>query len=216
MDAEHIVHVALPDLVLGENPRTVRPSQQRIEEYARSIAHCGILVPLIAERVNGKCQLLAGHTRVAALRYLANDRALRELAERNGVNTHQVPVRFFTGDAQRRLLLPIIENNFHDLMNEVDVATRVELLLETGTDRTVLDHFFGHARFMRFPKLLALDPEIQQWIKTGRLKPTTALKFAKEIPKPGQLLRKLRSVCGKVDDLCANGRRKVPRVTDAV
>ncbi len=214
--AEHIEHIALSELVLGENPRTVRPSPQRIEEYARSIAHFGILVPLIAERVDGRCHLRAGYTRVAALRHIADDRLLRELAEKNGVDIHHVPIRFFTGDDQRRLLLPIVENNFHDLMNEVDVANRVKLLLDNGTDRAMLKHFFGHAPFARFPLLLALPPEVQQWIKEGRLKPTTALKFAKKYLKPATLIKKLRKVLGKVDDLIAHGRRTLPRVTEGI
>ena len=216
MDAEAITHVALQDLVLVENARTVRPGQDRIEAYARSIAHCGILVPLIAVRVDGHCHLLAGHTRVAALRYLATDAGLRKLASKNHVDIHHVPVRFFTGDEQRRLLLPIVENNFHDLMNEVDVANRVKLLLEIGTDRAVLDHVFGHARFIRFPQLLALDPRIQQWIKDGRLSPSTAIKFAKLITKPGALVRKLQSRLNKADELLAPGRRKLPRVTEGL
>lgn len=214
--ADHIVQVALHDLVLGENPRTVRPAPQRIEEYARSIAHCGILVPLIAVSVEGRCHLVAGHTRVAALHYLAADPLLCRLAAKNQVDIHHVPVRFFTGDEQRRLLLPIVENNFHDLMNEVDVANRVKLLLDIGTDRAMLDHFFGHARFIRFPQLRALEPRIQQWIKDGRLSPSTAVKFAKLIPKPSALVRKLQSRLNKADELLARGRRKLPRVTEGL
>ena len=113
-------------------------------------------------------------------------------------------------------MLPIIENNFHDVMNEVDVATQVRSLLDAGQEVQQLEEFFGKPKFALLLSVLALPAEVQDLIKADRIKASTAVKFAKEIPKPGQLLRNLRSVCGKVDDLCAHGRRKVPRVTDAV
>jgi len=47
---ESIEWVEIADIVLGTNARTIKPSKERVNEYARSIAMYGILVPLI-ERV---------------------------------------------------------------------------------------------------------------------------------------------------------------------
>ncbi len=213
---EQIEWIALRNIVPGENPRTVRPSRERILDYARSIAHCGLLVPLLAERRDGACHLLAGHTRLAALKELKENRSLRELAQRNGIDVDHVPVRFFNGNAQRLLLLPIIENNFHDLMNDVDLAQRVKLLLDAGTDPAMLEHFFGRTPYKRLLEVLKLPKHAQQLIKDGKLSSTTALKIAKEIPRPDALVRKLIRTSKKVDELCLNGRRKLPRVTEGV
>ncbi|MBK9289845.1 MAG: hypothetical protein IPN38_19900 [Flavobacteriales bacterium] len=51
---ESIEWVTVQDIVLGTNPRTTKPGKERINEYARSIALYGILVPLIAEK-EGRC-----------------------------------------------------------------------------------------------------------------------------------------------------------------
>ncbi len=47
---ESIEWVAIGDIVLGTNARTIKPGKERINEYARSIAMYGILVPLIADK----------------------------------------------------------------------------------------------------------------------------------------------------------------------
>jgi hypothetical protein len=118
----------------GTNARTITPSKDRINEYARSIAMYGILVPLIAEKQKDGYHLQAGYTRLAALAQLKADKALSTLAQLNGVDLDRVPVRIYKGDDKGRLMLPIIENNFHDVMNEVDVATQVKPCWMPGED----------------------------------------------------------------------------------
>lgn len=83
---ESIEWVAVEDIVLGRNARTVKPSKDRVNEYARSIAMYGILVPLIADKdpasassnraTAGKYHLQAGYTRMAALAQLKADKAI--------------------------------------------------------------------------------------------------------------------------------------------
>ena len=119
---ESIEWVAVEEIVLGTNPRTVKPSKDRVAEYARSIALYGILVPLIADKKADGYHLQAGYTRLAAVAALKADKALTALAQLNNVDLDRVPVRIYQGDEKGRLMLPIIENNFHDVMNEVDVA----------------------------------------------------------------------------------------------
>ena len=153
---ESIEWVAVQDIVLGTNPRTTKPGKERINEYARSIALYGILVPLIAEKRDGAYLLQAGYTRLAALDALKADKALLALAQLNNVDLERVPVRIYQGDEKGRLMLPIIENNFHDVMNEVDVAQQVRQLLEAGQEARSLEEFFGKQKFALLLSVLAL------------------------------------------------------------
>lgn len=86
------------------NARTIKPSKERINEYARSIAMYGILVPLIADRKGDAYHLQAGYTRLAAIGQLKADKALSTLAQLNGVDLEHVPVR---GDDKGRLVYPL-------------------------------------------------------------------------------------------------------------
>jgi ParB-like chromosome segregation protein Spo0J len=213
---ESIEWVALGDIVLGTNARTIRPAKDRINEYARSIAMYGILVPLIAEKHADGYHLQAGYTRMAALAQLKADKALTALAQLNGVDLDRVPVRLYTGDEKGRLMLPIIENNFHDVMNEVDVATQVRSLLDAGQEVQQLEEFFGKPKFALLLSVLALPTEVQELIKADRIKASTAVKFAKEIPEPAKLLKALNKASDKVEQLYKSGKRKNKRITEGV
>jgi ParB-like chromosome segregation protein Spo0J len=213
---ESIEWVAVEDIVLGRNARTVKPTKDRVNEYARSIAMYGILVPLIADRTKDGYHLQAGYTRMAALAQLKADKALSALAELNGVDLERVPVRIYKGDDKGRLMLPIIENNFHDVMNEVDVATQVKALLDAGEDLKNLEDFFGKPKLTQLLSVLALPPEVQDLIKADRLKASTAVKFAKEIPEPHKLLKALNTATDKVEQLYKSGKRKNKRITEGV
>lgn len=213
---ESIAWVPLADIVLGTNARTIKPGKDRIQEYARSIAMYGILVPLIADRVNGKYHLHAGYTRISALQALKADPALTALAQLNSVDLERVPVRVYTGDDKGRLMLPIIENNFHDVMNDVDVANQVKQLLEAGQEARTLEDFFGKPKFTLLLSVLALPPEVQDLIKADRIKASTAVKFAKEIPEPAKLLKALNKASDKVEQLYKSGKRKNKRITEGV
>lgn len=214
--SETIEWVPVEELVRGTNARTVKPSKERINEYARSIALYGILVPLIADKRQGAYHLEAGYTRLAALEQLKNDKALNALAQINKVDLERVPVRIFHGDEKGRLMLPIIENNFHDVMNEVDVATQVKALLDAGEDLKNLENFFGKVKLTQLLSVLALPPEVQDLIKADRLKASTAVKFAKEIPEPAKLLKALNTATDKVEQLYKSGKRKNKRITEGV
>ncbi|MFN9327385.1 MAG: ParB/RepB/Spo0J family partition protein [Flavobacteriales bacterium] len=213
---ESIDWVAVQDIVLGHNPRTVKPGKDREAEYARSIALNGILVPLIADKREGAYHLQAGYTRLAALDALKADKVLLALAQLNNVDLERVPVRIYQGDEKGRLMLPIIENNFHDVMNEVDVAQQVRQLLEAGQEARSLEEFFGKQKFALLLSVLALPAEVQELIKSDRIKASTAVKFAKEIPEPAKLLKALNKASDKVEELYKTGRRKNKRITEGV
>ena len=213
---ESIEWVAVEDIILGRNARTVKPSKDRVNEYARSIAMYGILVPLIADKAKDGYHLQAGYTRMAALAQLKADKALSALAALNGVDLDRVPVRIYKGDDKGRLMLPIIENNFHDVMNEVDVATQVKHLLDAGQDVKSLEDFFGKPKFTLLLSVLALPGEVQDLIKADRIKASTAVKFAKEIPEPTKLLKALNKATNKVEELYKSGKRKNKRITEGV
>jgi ParB-like chromosome segregation protein Spo0J len=213
---ESIEWVSVQDIVLGTNARTIKPGKDRINEYARSIAMYGILVPLIAEKKDDGYHLQAGYTRMAALAQLKADKALSALAQLNGVDLERVPVRIYAGDDKGRLMLPIIENNFHDVMNEVDVANQVKQLLDAGQEAKQLEDFFGKPKFTLLLSVLALPAEVQELIKADRIKASTAVKFAKEIPDPAKLLKALNKASDKVEQLYKSGKRKNKRITEGV
>ncbi len=213
---EAIEWVAVEDIVLGRNARTVKPGKDRVNEYARSIAMYGILVPLIAEKKADGYHLQAGYTRMAALAQLKTDKALSALAALNDVDLERAPVRIYPGDAKGRLMLPIIENNFHDVMNEVDVANQVRALLDAGEELRTLEDFFGKPKLTLLLSVLALPAEVQELIKADRLKASTAVKFAKEIPEPAKLLKALNTATDKVEQLYKSGKRKNKRITEGV
>ncbi|MEO8067512.1 MAG: ParB/RepB/Spo0J family partition protein, partial [Flavobacteriales bacterium] len=202
---ESIEWVAIDDIVLGTNARTIKPGKDRINEYARSIAMYGILVPLIADKKGDSYHLQAGYTRLAAMAQLKADKALSALADLNQVDLDRVPVRIFKGDEKGRLMLPIIENNFHDVMNEVDVANQVKSLLESGEEAKNLEDFFGKTKFTLLLSVLALPTEVQDLIKADRIKASTAVKFAKEIPDGHKLLKALNKATDKVEELYKSG-----------
>lgn len=213
---EQIEWVSTEDIVLGSNPRTTKPHKDRINEYARSIALYGILVPLIAEKKDGAYHLQAGYTRLAAMAALKVDSALKALADMNNVDLERVPVRIYKGDEKGRLMLPIIENNFHDVMNEVDVAHQVRHLLDAGQEAKSLEDFFGKQKFTLLLSVLALPAEVQEMIKTDRIKASTAVKFAKDIPDPAKLVKALNKAADKVEALYKSGKRKNKRITEGV
>jgi len=213
---ESIEWVAIGDIVLGSNPRTIKPGKDRINEYARSIALYGILVPLIADKKDDGYHLQAGYTRLAAIETLKGDKALSALAALNNVDLELVPVRIYHGDEKGRLMLPIIENNFHDVMNEVDVANQVKHLLDAGQEAKSLEEFFGKQKFALLLSVLALPTEVQELIKADRIKASTAVKFAKEIPEPAKLLKALNKASDKVEALYKSGKRKNKRITEGV
>ncbi|MDX9750854.1 MAG: hypothetical protein RBT71_07210, partial [Flavobacteriales bacterium] len=165
---------------------------------------------------DGAYHLEAGYTRLSALEQLKGDKALTALARMNNVDLERVPVRIYHGDEKGRLMLPIIENNFHDVMNEVDVATQVRALMDAGEDVKSLEDFFGKARFTLLLSVLALPPEVQDLIKSDRIKASTAVKFAKEIPEPAKLLKALKKAADKADELYKSGKRKNKRITEGI
>jgi len=146
---------------------------------------------------------------------LKADKALTALAQLNDIDLERVPVRIFKGAAKSRLMLPIIENNFHDVMNEVDVATQVKNLLEADEEAKNLENFFGRTKFTLLLSVLALPVEVQDMIKADRIKASTAVKFAKEIPNPDKVLRSLSRATDKVE-VYRSGKRKNKRITEGV
>jgi hypothetical protein len=98
----------------------------------------------------------------------------------------------------------------------VDVATQVKALLDAGEDLKNLEDFFGKPKLTQLLSVLALPPEVQDLIKADRLKASTAVKFAKEIPEPAKLLKALNTATDKVEQLYKSGKRKNKRITEGV
>jgi hypothetical protein len=88
--------------------------------------------------------------------------------------------------------------------------------LETGEEAKTLEEFFGKPRFTLLLSVLALPPEVQELIKADRIKASTAVKFAKEIPEPAKLLKALNKASDKVEQLYRSGKRKNKRITEGV
>lgn len=196
-----VQQIPLRALVVHEPVRSVHPSPQRTLEVARSIVHFGVLAPGIAEQHGALYHLLTGQERWSALRLVHDDRVLSLQARRNGVDIDHFPVRLFTGSPHHRLLLPLIENSCRTAMNEVDTAERLHQLLQAGADAEEVKGMLGAARFRDLLAVLELPPEVQQQLKRGTLSARVALRFARHLPKPGQLVRKLHGVARKVNAL---------------
>jgi hypothetical protein len=92
----------------------------------------------------------------------------------------------------------------------------VKQLLDAGQDVKQLEDFFGKPKFTLLLSVLALPNEVQELIKADRIKASTAVKFAKEIPEPAKLLKALNKASDKVEQLYKSGKRKNKRITEGV
>lgn len=190
--------------------RTHHPAPERVADVARSIAHCGLVVPLLAERRGHTYHLHSGHLRLAALLQVNDDRSLRDLAQRNGVDVQHVPVRVCNGNKRRHLLMALVENVHREALNPVDEALQVQQLLEDDDTRASVEHCMGVHRLRQLAQVLTLPGEVQQLLKRGRVDMEVALRYAKAYPKPAQQVRALHRMLNKEAVL---HRRTVPPPT---
>lgn len=190
--------------------RTHTPAPERVADFARSIAHCGLVVPLLAERRGDTYHVHSGHTRLAALHQLKDDRRLSELAQRNGVDVDHVPVRLCPGNERHHRLMALVENVHREALNPVDEALRVQQLLLDDEAQADVEHCIGPHRMRQLAQVLQLPAEVQQLLKRGRVDMEVALRYAKAYTKPTQLVLALRRMLAKEAVL---HRRTVPAAT---
>ncbi len=142
------------------------PSQPRrdfdhagLEELISSIKIHGIIQPLIATRVGGGFQLIAGERRLRAAKIL-------QLAA--------VPVIVRDAKRQEQLELSLIENIQRQNLNPLEEATAYQRLLsEFNCTQDVLAERLGKARssITNILRLLNLPEEIQQALVAGKISP---------------------------------------------
>lgn len=165
--------VALADVVVAvDNPRT---HLDGIEELAESIAQLGQLVPIIVERRDdARFDLLAGHRRCAALRFLDREYARADVRVGAPLGELDRGLLMLAENAQRRPVDPIDEANaYRRLMDEHNLS-QSELARRTGVQQVLIS-----SRLM----LLRLSPADQARVRSGALTLDAARKIANPEPK---------------------------------
>jgi ParB family chromosome partitioning protein len=154
---EHVLRVALDRIV----PCPFQPRKEfladSLRELADSIKEQGIVQPLIVRERNGHLELIAGERRWRAARMLA---------------LTQVPVIVREADDLAVLELALIENLQRENLNPIEEAqgyaqliqqfqlTQESVATKVGKSRTVVANAL---------RLLKLAPELQTYIRDGRL-----------------------------------------------
>jgi ParB family transcriptional regulator, chromosome partitioning protein len=137
-------------------PRT-RFREEALEELAQSIRSSGIVQPLVARRVGGRHQLIAGERRWRA-------------AQRAGLG--RVPVIVRDVPEEMALEMTLVENLQREDLNPIEQAHAFQRLTdefhltqEQVADRTGKDR----ATIANAVRLLKLEPSIQELIEEGRV-----------------------------------------------
>ena len=137
-------------------PRT-RFREETLEELAQSIRSSGIVQPLVARRIGGRHQLIAGERRWRA-------------AQRAGLP--RVPVIVRNVPEEMALEMTLVENLQREDLNPIEQAhafqrltdefnlTQEEVAARTGKDRATIANAV---------RLLKLEEPIQQLLEDGRL-----------------------------------------------
>jgi ParB family chromosome partitioning protein len=137
-------------------PRT-RFREEALEELAQSIRSSGIVQPLVARRIGGRYQLIAGERRWRA-------------AQRAGLG--RVPVIVRNVPEEMALEMTLVENLQREDLNPIEQAHAFQLLTdefnltqEQVAERTGKDR----ATIANAVRLLKLEEPIQQLLEDGRL-----------------------------------------------
>jgi len=154
---EHVERVPLTSI----RPCSLQPrkdfSEETLRELADSIREQGIIQPLVARVRNGEYELIAGERRWRAAQMVglleapvivreADDRAVLELA--------------LIENLQRENLNPIEEAHGYQQLIEHFELKQEDVAVKVGKSRTVVANAL---------RLLKLDPEIQVYVRDGRL-----------------------------------------------
>jgi len=154
---EHVQKIALPLIASSPlQPRLEFPAEH-LQELVESIRERGIIQPLIVRKVGEKYELIAGERRWRAASQLG-------LAE--------VPVIVRTATDREVLELALIENLQREELNPIEEAGAYERLSkEFGLTQEDISRRVGKSRaaIANAMRLLALSPDVQSFLKQGRI-----------------------------------------------
>jgi ParB/RepB/Spo0J family partition protein len=178
----------LPIDDLQDSPFQVRRyDDARVRDLAETIRKAGLLQPATVRRVGDQYQLIAGHGRRAAVRYL-RDRVATSDTERARYSTLRCLVLEDVDDA-RAAALTAIENLQRDDGTELEQALMVSRARSAGAYRSAAEVAEAMGlKLRRVRQLLELADApvvIQQAVDPGVMVP------AKDPRKPGQRVRML-------------------------
>jgi ParB family chromosome partitioning protein len=138
-----LLEVPLDDI--DPNPRQPRRAfdDDTLQELAASIAELGVLQPLLARRVNGRLELVAGERRLRA-------------ARRAGLTT--VPVMVVDTDERGALERALVENIHREDLNPIEEAAALRQIIdEGGLTQEALARRLGRSRVTITNALRLLD-----------------------------------------------------------
>lgn len=177
-------------------PRS-RFREEALEELARSIRTSGIVQPLVARRIGGRFQLIAGERRWRAAQRAGLLRVpvvLRDVPEELALEMTLVE------NLQREDLNPIEQAHaFERLMQEFD-RTQEQVADRTGKDRATIANAL---------RLLKLDGTIQDLLEEGRISaghgrallavadPQVRLALARRIARGGMTVRQVERIAAR-------------------
>ena len=177
-------------------PRT-RFREDALEELARSIRSSGIVQPLLARRIGGRYQLIAGERRWRA-------------AQRAGLG--RVPVIVHNVPEETALEMTLVENLQREDLNPIEQAhafqrltdefnlTQEQVAERTGKDRATIANAV---------RLLNLEEPIQELLEEGRLSaghgrallaiesPQARLELARRIARGGLTVRQVERLASR-------------------
>jgi ParB family chromosome partitioning protein len=154
---ERILSLALADIVASPlQPRTEFRSEQ-LSELIESIRERGIIQPLIVRKVNGKFELIAGERRWRAAGEVGLKEAPAIVREASDVEVLELAL---VENLQREDLNPIEEAMAYARLSGEFSMTQEEIARKVGKNRATV------ANAMR---LLDLAPEVQSYVRQGRL-----------------------------------------------
>lgn len=155
--AQGVLMVSLYDI--DTNPEQPRKSfdREKLEELAVSIRRHGIVQPLVVRKNGVRYTIIAGERRFRAA----------HLAE-----LKQVPVIVSDMDPERIMEVALVENLQREDLNPIEEAAAIRLLMEQHdlTQEEVSERI-GKSRpaIANALRLLQLDPQVTEHIKTGAL-----------------------------------------------
>jgi len=154
---ERIQNLALKDIIASPlQPRTDFRGEH-LQELVESIRERGIIQPLIVRKVGDKYELIAGERRW---------RAAREL------QLEDAPVIVRQASDREVLELALIENLQREDLNPIEEAAAYERLhSDFGMTQEEISKRVGKGRasIANAMRLLALHPDVQGYLKTGRI-----------------------------------------------
>ncbi|MDR2505488.1 MAG: ParB/RepB/Spo0J family partition protein [Oscillospiraceae bacterium] len=195
-----VAQVAIGDI----DPNREQPRKsfdpQALQQLADSIAHSGVLQPILLIRSGERYQILAGERRWRAARMA-------------GLDT--IPSLIREVDQISRIEIALIENIQRENLNPIEEAAAIRALMdECGLTQDAVSKRLGRSRpaIANLVRLLTLPQQIQEMVQDGRLTAGHARALAAVENRTRQLQLALSTIEGEwsVRQLEAEAAKKSP------